>query len=134
MEFPDWVQVKEKNTIAGSNPAGQLLIYFHNVFPVLTKTLFRHSSLVQVPRQSLRAQTAALLTPASAPPPPPPDQSFTENKAVIFVKTVQICCSISQPTFHTSKNPSVTRCSLLCRLMNFSLNLKILQYVQIFIF
>ena len=23
--------------VAGSNPAGQLLIYFHNVFPVLTK-------------------------------------------------------------------------------------------------
>ena len=25
--------------VAGSNLAGQLLIYFHNVFPVLTKTL-----------------------------------------------------------------------------------------------
>ena len=32
--------------VADSNPAGQLLIYFHNVFPVLTKTLHRHSSLV----------------------------------------------------------------------------------------
>ena len=32
--------------VAGSNPAGQLLIYFHNVFPVLTKTLCRHASLV----------------------------------------------------------------------------------------
>ena len=45
--------------VAGSNPAGQLLIYFHNVFPVLTKTLCRHSSLVQ----SFRTQTAALLRP-----------------------------------------------------------------------
>ena len=31
--------------VAGSNPAGQLLIYFHNVFPVLTKTLCQHPSL-----------------------------------------------------------------------------------------
>ena len=49
---------------------------------------------------------------------------FTENKAVIYVKTVQICCSISHPTFHISKNPSVTRCSIWCRLTNFSLNFK----------
>ena len=26
--------------VTGSNPAGLLLIYFHNVFPVLTKTAF----------------------------------------------------------------------------------------------
>ena len=39
--------------VAGSNPAGQLLIYFHNVFPVLTKTLCRHSSLV--PRSRIKA-------------------------------------------------------------------------------
>ena len=39
--------------VAGSNPAGQLLIYFHNVFPVLTKTLCRHSGLV--PRSRIKA-------------------------------------------------------------------------------
>ena len=39
--------------VAGSNPAGQLLIYFHNVFPVLTKTLCQHSSLV--PRSHIKA-------------------------------------------------------------------------------
>ena len=39
--------------VAGSNPAGQLLIYFHNVFPVLTKTLCRHSNLV--PRSRIKA-------------------------------------------------------------------------------
>ena len=32
--------------VAGSSPPGQLLIFFHNVFSVLTKTLYRHSSLV----------------------------------------------------------------------------------------
>ena len=32
--------------VAGSSPAGQLLTYFRNVFPVFTKTLCRHSSLV----------------------------------------------------------------------------------------
>ena len=36
--------------VAGSSPAGQLLIYFHNVSPVLTKTLCGHSSLVPRPR------------------------------------------------------------------------------------
>ena len=54
--------------VAGLNPAGQLLIYFHNVFPVLTKTLCRHGSLFPSPHQSFRAQTAALLTPAFGPP------------------------------------------------------------------
>ena len=39
--------------VAGSNPDGQLLIYFHNVFPVLTKTLCRHVSLV--PRSRIKA-------------------------------------------------------------------------------
>ena len=33
------------------------------------------------------------------------NQSFTENKAVINVKTVQICCSISQPRLKIKKNP-----------------------------
>ena len=39
--------------VAGSNPAGQLLIYFHNAFPVLKKTLCRHSSVV--PRSRIKA-------------------------------------------------------------------------------
>ena len=39
--------------VAGSNPAGQLLIYVHNVFPVLTETLCRHVSLV--PRSRIKA-------------------------------------------------------------------------------
>ena len=38
--------------VAGSSPAGQLLIYFHNVFPVLTKILCGHSSLV--PRSRIK--------------------------------------------------------------------------------
>ena len=36
------------------------------------------------------------------------DQSSTENRAVINGETVQIYCSISQPRFNISKNPSVT--------------------------
>ena len=55
--------------VAGSNPAGQLMIYFHNVFPVLTKTLTTFKSSSQVPHQSFRAQTAALFTPAFGPLP-----------------------------------------------------------------
>ena len=54
--------------VAGSNPAGQLLIYFHNVFPVLTKTLCRHASLV--PRSCIKAfmhKTMALLMLAFTP-------------------------------------------------------------------
>ena len=43
---------------------------------------------------------------------------FTENKAVINGETVQIYCSISQPRFKISKNPSVTRCSIWCKLLN----------------
>ena len=43
--------------VAGSNPAGQLLIYFHNVFSVLTKTLSAFKSSSQIPHQSFRAQT-----------------------------------------------------------------------------
>ena len=39
--------------VAGSNPAGQLLIYFHNVFLAFTKTLCRHSSLV--PKSRIKA-------------------------------------------------------------------------------
>ena len=52
------------------------------------------------------------------------NQPFTENKPAINVKTVQIRCSISQPRLFLSKSPSVTRCSICCRLTNFSLNLK----------
>ena len=39
--------------VADSSPAGQLLIYFHNVFPVLTKTLCQHLSLV--PKSRIKA-------------------------------------------------------------------------------
>ena len=46
-------------------------------------------------------------------------QSFTENEAVINGEMVQICCSISQPRFNVSKNPSVKRCKIWCRLLNF---------------
>ena len=45
--------------VAGSSPAGQLMIYFRNVFPVLTKTLCRHSSLV--PRSHIKAFVRKLL-------------------------------------------------------------------------
>ena len=50
--------------VAGSNPAGQLLICFHNVFPVLTKTMSAFKSSPQIPHQSFRAQTALLPTSA----------------------------------------------------------------------
>ena len=59
--------------VAGSNPAGQLLIYFHNVFPVLTKTLCQHPSLV--PRSRIKAfmrKPRRCSTRPSPPPPPPP--------------------------------------------------------------
>ena len=55
--------------VAGSNPAGQLLIYFHSVFPVLTKnsrSTCKFSS--QVPHQSFRAQTVGLFILAFGPP------------------------------------------------------------------
>ena len=45
-------------TVAGSSPAGQLLIFFHNVFQVLTKTLGRHSSLL--PRSRIKASVRKL--------------------------------------------------------------------------
>ena len=53
--------------VAGSNPAGDLLIYFQNVFQVLTKTLSAFKSSSQIPHQSFCAQTASLLTPAFGP-------------------------------------------------------------------
>ena len=49
---------------------------------------------------------------------------FTGNKALINVNMVQIRCSISQSRLYISKNPSVTRCSIWCRLANFSLHFK----------
>ena len=52
--------------VAGSNPAGQLLIYFHNLFPVLTKTLCRHSSLV--PRSRIKAYVRKLRRCSPGPP------------------------------------------------------------------
>ena len=39
--------------VEGLNLVGQLLIYFHSVFPVLTKTLCRHASLV--PKSRIKA-------------------------------------------------------------------------------
>ena len=59
--------------VAGSNPAGQLLIYFDNVFPVLTKALCRTSSLV--PRSRIKAfvRKPRRCSPRRSPPPPPPD-------------------------------------------------------------
>ena len=57
--------------VAGSNPAGQTIDLLPQSFPVLTKTICRHSSLVPrsrtIPDQSFLAQTASLLTPAFAP-------------------------------------------------------------------
>ena len=47
--------------VAGSS---QLLIYFHNVFPFLTKSPCRLKSSCQVMHQSFLAQTAALLRPS----------------------------------------------------------------------
>ena len=57
--------------VAGSNLAGQLLIYFHNVFPVLTKTLCRHASLA--PRSGIKAfvRKPRRCSPWPSPPPPP---------------------------------------------------------------
>ena len=46
-------------------------------------------------------------------------QSFTKNKAVINGKAVQIYLWISQSRFTLSKNPSVTRCTIWCRLLNY---------------
>ena len=55
--------------VAGSNRAGQLFIYFHNVFSSSYKnSMSTCKSSSQVPHQSFRAQTAALLTPAFGPP------------------------------------------------------------------
>ena len=59
--------------VAASNPAGQLLIYFHNVFPVSSNSCSNKNSMStfksssQVPHQSFRAQTAVLLPPTSSP-------------------------------------------------------------------
>ena len=50
------------------------------------------------------------------------NQSFAKNKTVINGKTVQIYGWISQSRFTISKNPSVTRCSMQCRLLNFLKN------------
>ena len=58
--------------VAGLSPAGQLLIYFHNVFPVLTKTLCQRSSLVPKSASKLLYANCGTAQPAFAPPPPPP--------------------------------------------------------------
>ena len=54
--------------VAGSSPAGQLLIYFHNVFPVLTKTICRHSSLVPRPASKLSRANRGVAHPGLRPP------------------------------------------------------------------
>ena len=55
--------------VAGSNPAGEVLIYFHNVFSrSYENSLSASKSSSQIPHQSFRAQTASLLTPAFGPP------------------------------------------------------------------
>ena len=54
--------------VAGSNPAGQLLIYFHNVFPVLTNTLCQHSSLVPSPASKLLCANPVVAHPGLQPP------------------------------------------------------------------
>ena len=55
--------------VAGSNPAGQLLILFPQCFSSSYKnSMSTCKSSSQVPHQSFRAQTAVLLTPAFGPP------------------------------------------------------------------
>ena len=51
--------------VAGSSPAGQLLILFHNVFQFSQKFHVDIKSSSQVPNQSFRAQTELLLLPTS---------------------------------------------------------------------
>ena len=46
------------------------------------------------------------------------NQCFTGDKDAINGEMVQICGSIFQPKSDISKNPSVTRCSIWCRLLN----------------
>ena len=53
------------------------------------------------------------------------NQSFAKSKPVINGKTVQIYGWLSQPRFTISKNQSVTRCSVWCRLLNIFKILKI---------
>ena len=55
--------------IVSSNPAGQLLICFHNVLPVRTKTRCRHSSLV--PRSRIKAFVRKPRHCSPRPSPPP---------------------------------------------------------------
>ena len=46
------------------------------------------------------------------------NQPFAKSKAVINGETEQIGGWMSQLRFNISKNPSVTRCSIWCRLLN----------------
>ena len=99
--------------VAGSNLAGQLLIYFHNFFSVLTKTPYRHSSLV--PRSSIkaRAQIAALLTPAFG---PPDDMLFPFRQQIFFFLisrlTSLLLCKSGGQAKHLIHD-FVTRCIIL---------------------
>ena len=65
--------------VEGSSPAGQLLIYFHNVFPVLTKTLCRYSDLV--PRSRIKASVRRLR--CCLPRPSPPSPKYTHIDCLI---------------------------------------------------
>ena len=59
--------------VAGSNPAGQLLNYFHNIFPVLTK----------IPGSSSKLSCAnrSFAHPGLRPPPPPPPPVDVANSS-----------------------------------------------------
>ena len=65
--------------VAGSNPAGQLLIYFHNVFPVLTNTLCRHASLVPRSRIKVFVRKPRRCSPRLSPPPPPGHNKIVQS-------------------------------------------------------
>ena len=54
--------------VAGSNPAGQLLIYFHNVSPALTRILCQHSSLFPGPASKLSCANRGVAHPSLQPP------------------------------------------------------------------
>ena len=54
--------------VAGSNPAGQLLIFPQCLSGSYKNSMSTCKSSSQVPHESFRAQTAVLLTPAFGPP------------------------------------------------------------------
>ena len=84
----NWTQkldrLKPTLRAAGSNPAGQLLIYFHSVFPVLTKTLCRHSNLV--PKSCINSLCAnrGVAHPGLRPLPPPPPPTMIRVRELAY--------------------------------------------------